>query len=79
MKKRAFLLPLSVSLTGLAATSAQATPVQPVSVEKPTVGVPSANNVPPVLILQRTSDSNYFAYHTSHASHASHRSHYSGR
>jgi hypothetical protein len=78
MKKRTFLLPLAVSLGGLAGVPAQATPVQAVK-DGDALKAPAQNNVPPVLMLQRAQDATFLAYHTSHASHASHSSHYSSR
>lgn len=81
MKKRAFLLPLAVSLAGLIATSAEATPAAPAATPTVQASVQSTP-APAPLVLKRSNDSVKFARHgshSSHASHASHSSHYSSR
>lgn len=88
MKKRAFLLPLAVSLAGLIAGGAEASvpdvtaPISSSVIEgSVTAGVPA----PAPLVLQRANGATKFAAHgshsshASHASHASHSSHYSSR
>jgi hypothetical protein len=85
MKKRAFLLPLAVSLASLVATTAQASaPTATTPIAQPVVEGPAVAAVPapPPLLLQRSNDQPKFAghgSHVSHASHASHSSHYSSR
>jgi hypothetical protein len=84
MKKRSYLLPLTVSLAVLAAGAhvGNAKPVTPSNISPPTevseMATPIA--VKP-LVLQRADSVSgvQHARHYSHRSHSSHRSHYSSR
>jgi hypothetical protein len=87
MKKRSFLLPLTVSLAVLAAGAdvGNAKPVTPTNLSLSTeVSVLATPTPVEPLVLKRANSANDVLYarhgsHSSHASHASHASHYSSR